>query len=121
MTSPQDRRRFMRVPFDTTITLHQGHHHWQCELVDLSLRGALLLAPEGCKPTDAPLTLSLSLGKEAQISMCMSLAHQQGQQLGLTCEQIDVDSIAHLRRLIELNSGDPAAAERELKLLGAPT
>lgn len=110
----------MRVPFDTHITLHQGHQHWQCELVDLSLKGALLQVPEGCKPLDAPMTLALTLGKEVQISMCVSLSHQQGQQLGLSCEQIDVDSIAHLRRLIELNSGDPAAAERELKLLGTP-
>jgi len=30
---------------------------------------------------------------------------------------IDVDSMTHLRRLIELNLGDPTLLERELKAL----
>jgi hypothetical protein len=33
------------------------------------------------------------------------------------CRSIDIESITHLRRLIEVNLGDPAASERELKAL----
>jgi hypothetical protein len=37
----------------------------------------------------------------------------------LLCESIDLDSITHLRRLVELNAGDPALLERELTALVA--
>jgi hypothetical protein len=38
--------------------------------------------------------------------------------VGLHCRHIDIESLAHLRRLIELNLGDPALLERELAALG---
>jgi hypothetical protein len=39
--------------------------------------------------------------------------HVEGPQVGLRCASIDLDSITHLRRLVELNSGDPAILDRE--------
>jgi len=36
----------------------------------------------------------------------------------LRCLSIDLDSITHLRRLLELNLGDPQLVERELLQLG---
>ena len=46
------------------------------------------------------------------------VAHEENKELGLKCKDIDVDSITHLRRLIELNLGDPDLLERELSALG---
>jgi hypothetical protein len=40
-------------------------------------------------------------------------------QLSLSCTEIDLDSITHLRRLLELNLGDPDLIERELSDLSA--
>jgi len=37
--------------------------------------------------------------------------------LGLSCREIDLDSITHLRRLVALNLGDEALLDRELGLL----
>ena len=38
----------------------------------------------------------------------------QGLHTGLLCKGIDLDSVTHLRRLIELQLGDPALLERDL-------
>jgi hypothetical protein len=50
--------------------------------------------------------------------MDVLIAHHENEELGLHCKDIDIDSITHLRRLIELNLGNPALLERELSALG---
>jgi hypothetical protein len=46
------------------------------------------------------------------------LTRTQGELLGFVCRHIDLDSISHLRRLVELNLGDETLLERELAALG---
>jgi hypothetical protein len=46
------------------------------------------------------------------------LTRAQPQSLGFVCRHIDLDSISHLRRLVELNLGDEQLLERELAALG---
>lgn len=46
------------------------------------------------------------------------LTRTQPQSLGFVCRHIDLDSISHLRRLVELNLGDEQLLERELAALG---
>lgn len=45
------------------------------------------------------------------------MAHCNGEQAGLLCLTIDIDSVTHLRRLVELNLGDTDLLERELSHL----
>ncbi|AFV00024.1 PilZ domain-containing protein [Simiduia agarivorans] len=113
-----NRRRFVRVKFTRAIRLTQGQHLWHCTLVDISLKGALLLLPDDSQPlADEPMSLDLRLDDQTHITLTARLAHQAGRQLGLHCCEIDVDSMAHLRQLISLNTGDADAAERELRQL----
>lgn len=49
--------------------------------------------------------------------MEISLAWARDGLLGFECQHIDLDSISHLRRLVELNLGDEELLERELALL----
>lgn len=121
MTDQADRRQFSRVAFNGDVTLCQSNQRWLGEVVDISLKGALIRLPKACTLTpDMPIQLILNLADDTVIEMTVSLCHIQGNLAGLVCQQIDVDSVAHLRRLIELNTGDPAAAERELQRLGQP-
>ena len=46
--------------------------------------------------------------------MTAGIAHVDGNRAGLLCRSIDLDSVTHLRRLIELQLGDPALLERDL-------
>ena len=43
--------------------------------------------------------------------------HIEDDHTGYRCEHIDLDSISHLRRLVELNLGDPDILDRELSEL----
>lgn len=115
MTDYHERRRFSRVNFNTSVTLIQGKQQWQAELLDISLKGLLIKAPltHACDASQ-PLHVNITLSEQAEISMATQLAHQEADHIGLECVSIDMDSISHLRRLIELNLDDPAAAEREL-------
>lgn len=113
-----NRRRFVRVKFPRSVRLTQGERLWHCTLIDISLKGALLRLPDDSQPaTDEPLNLDLRLDDQTHITLTARQAHQDGSQLGLHCCEIDVDSMAHLRRLISLNAGDADAAERELRQL----
>ncbi len=113
-----DRRRFHRVNFEARVEIAQGQKNWQAQLLDISLKG-LLLAKLGhyqLQPT-MPLLVKVILSDQASIAMAAQVVNQTLDQLHLACTTIDVDSISHLRRLIELNIGDPDAAERELSEL----
>jgi len=89
-------------------------------LDDISLKGALLEVPPGWKGRvgDA-YHLKLRLGGNVNDTIIMwgRLTHLDGNKVGLLCESIDLDSITHLRRLVELNAGDPALLEREMSAL----
>ncbi|MGH1370759.1 MAG: PilZ domain-containing protein [Cellvibrionaceae bacterium] len=115
MTHTENRRRFSRIAFTAQTEICQGEKRWPCELLDLSLKGLLVSPPPQAQiDPHTPCTIIVTLADEAQITMQASLARDDAQHLGFSCEEIDVDSISHLRRLVELNIGDPEASNREL-------
>lgn len=117
MTS--NKRRFTRVPFDAEVVLHHGDDTWTSDLVDVSLKGLLVVAPAGfALPAGATLEADLMLNEEVAINTHCTLVHNTGGRIGLHIERIDMESIMHLRRLLELNLGDPELLERELSGLG---
>lgn len=119
MPMPEEQRRFTRVPFDAKAVLDKDGREWSCELIDLSLKGALIHKPadwSGLAGEEYQLTLVLD--EDVSIRMDMSVAHVEDEHIGLYCKDIDLDSITHLRRLVELNLGDAGLLERELMALG---
>lgn len=114
----QERRKFSRILFDAHVELAQGEYHWRASLLDISLKGLLIQQqlPTDIKK-DQPILVKILLSDNACIAMTVSVAHQHHNQTGLMCTTIDIDSVSHLRRLIELNLGDSSAAERELNEL----
>jgi len=108
-------RRHARVPFREPAVLRVNAITTACHAIDISLKGALLELEEtvDAAPGSA-CTLTLTLGTDAGIRMRGHVAHVEGRRLGIHCEDIDLDSITHLRRLIELNLGDAALLDREL-------
>jgi len=117
-TTTEDRRRFKRIAFDALTTLTQGNQQWKVTLLDLSLKGLLVSRPAdwAANPT-VPFAVAITLGEDAPIAMEAELRHDNNGQLGFQCTHIDLDSISHLRRLVELNLGDEAELERELSAL----
>nr|MBF0683842.1 PilZ domain-containing protein [Pseudomonas sp.] len=117
--SPSDRRRFQRVAFDAATELRQGERSWAVELYDLSLKGLLVRRPTQWDADPAqPFEARVRLSDDAEVWMDVQIAYEDGDLLGLACRHLDVDSVSHLRRLIQLNLGDQQLLERELASLG---
>ncbi|OPB00129.1 PilZ domain-containing protein [Pseudomonas synxantha] len=115
---PSDRRRFRRIAFDAKTEIRQNGWDFPVKLVDLSLKGLLVERPEDWKGNKAlPFDVDIRLDTKAHIKMQVKLSHEDQGQLGFVCQHIDLDSISHLRRLIELNLGDEEELHRELAAL----
>ncbi|MDN3922567.1 PilZ domain-containing protein [Roseateles violae] len=114
-----DRRQFNRVAFATGAELITTQERLQAQVLDLSLKGALLQLPAGALVgAGTPCLLKLLLAdQQTVISMAGELAHVEGERAGMLCRSIDIESITHLRRLVEINLGDHALLERDLKAL----
>ena len=114
------RRRFVRILFDAPVTLKTQDASYPSQLIDISLKGALVRCPEHWQAVAGdPVELAVSLDQtQTQIRMQVQLAHARQDQIGFICKEIDIDSITHLRRLVELNLGDADLLERELEALG---
>ena len=113
------RRHFSRILFNAPARITADGRAIDCEMIDLSLKGALLrVRSEGLAPTvGVRCTLELDLNAGESIVMDAEVAHIEGRQMGVHCRAIDLDSVSHLRRLLELNVGDEAVLQRELAAL----
>ena len=114
-----EKRRFSRITFHRPAHLSVGKSTTMASVLDISLKGALLEVPEGfAAEPNARCTLVIRLDAgEALIQLDGQVAHRDGTRLGVHCSTIDLESIAHLRRLLELNLAEEALLYRELATL----
>ncbi|WHS59560.1 PilZ domain-containing protein [Pseudomonas sp. G2-4] len=113
-----ERRRFVRIKFDAKTELSQPPFTWPVKLLDLSLKGLLIEKPQPwLGNVEESFMAYIHLGNEVKVEMEVRLTHDDHGHLGFVCEHIDLDSIAHLRRLVELNLADDDELERELAAL----
>jgi len=119
VVSHEERRDFSRIALARPAALEVGKSRVACDLVDISLCGALvrtrapLVAVEGqaCR-----LLVQLDQGP-ASILMRGEVAHAHGGEVGVCCRELDLDSAVHLRRLLEMNLGSEKLLHRELAAL----
>ncbi|CAK0738878.1 hypothetical protein CCP3SC1_100045 [Gammaproteobacteria bacterium] len=131
-SSASERRRFTRVPFDTRAQITRRDQVIEVILLDLCLQGALIELSEVDSPLPTEKTCGiLNRGERVKlellldevdtiISMDTEVAYVHEKNVGLRCRALDLDSITHLRRLVELNLGDAELFQREIALLGQP-
>lgn len=117
--SSMEKRRFRRTDFGAHGTFTTGSTVVSFDLIDLSLKGALI------NPVDTAVlqigdtgsvTIELS-GTSIAIKADAELVHREYDYFGLRFTMIDLDSMTHLRRLIELNTPEDGDLERELGFL----
>lgn len=114
----EPQRTFTRIFFDAETVVTQDDHIWPVQLIDISLRGILIqVLPDQALKENYPIDVSIHLGGDIQICMTAHVVNRQDDKVGLRCDHIDVDSMTHLRRLVELNMGDTSLLERELSAL----
>ena len=115
-----ENRRSHRVYFDCLVEFKTRECTYVCELIDISIKGALIAACSGATPeagTPCQLIINLDESNEVQIIMNGTIAHKIENRVGIHCESIDVDSMVHLRRLVEYNLGDIDLVNRDFDAL----
>ena len=116
-----ERRQFSRIPFDAHAHLNdaQGDLYLNSTVLDISLKGLLVEKPDQwIGEIDTPYTIDVILGDtDLVIKMSSTVTHIDNERIGFKCQQLDIDSISHLKRLISLNLGDDSLLHRELSAL----
>lgn len=117
MSAPSERRQFIRINFDANAVLIDpaDDRQWQTELIDISLKGALIKRPDKWEAIESqPFILRLILADQIELRFEVRVVHMKNDRVGLQIEHLDLESAAHLHRLLELNLGDPMLLQREL-------
>ena len=114
-----ERRKFTRTLFAATASINIDDKTYRTDILDLSINGALISTPDGFIGNQGQqVALSFLLpDSDIVLSMDTILVHKEINHLGLECHHIDLDSISHLKRIIELNTGDEELLQRELAQL----
>ena len=112
-------RRFSRVNFDAESFVEFAGVHEKAHLMDISLRGALIAAGDypPVKLGD-PCKLDIHLdGCDVVLRFEAQVVHMEDDAIGLKFVREDLDTMIHLRRLMEFNTSDPDEIRRELGFL----
>ncbi len=114
-----EKRRFSRVPFDAKVILTKDGKQWHSQLHDISLKGILVETPDGWDGVKGErFDLEVVFSESGSlITGLVCVAHSEEGHTGFEMVEIDVESVSHLRRLMELNLGNEALLERELSAL----
>jgi len=113
-----ERRQFQRTVFNTEAVLKIVDEHWPVHLLDISLKGILTTLPAGKTLTSQQhVNVDIPLNTNDVIRMETRVSHLDADCIGFVCERIDLDSITHVKRLLELNLCDPDMLQREITAL----
>lgn len=111
-----NRRHYSRVPFQSECKLHINGRDYTAFLCDISLKGALLQLPDDSPLQKGdPCNISISLNSnQLVLHMKSIMVFHDSEMGGFEFHDLDIDTLTHLRRLIELNYGDPDQVKQEL-------
>jgi hypothetical protein len=111
-----EHRLFQRISFVAKAEVEISGARHEATLVDISLKGALVnfvtpFLPE--RGQQCSLTIHLNQS-ELELHCTGVTVHSHDQLTGIKFTMIDIDTMIHLRRLVELNSADPERVLSEL-------
>ncbi|OUS26744.1 hypothetical protein A9Q99_16100 [Gammaproteobacteria bacterium 45_16_T64] len=114
-----EKRNFTRIQFDAIASLMTESGQYDTNVIDISLKGALIANPAHTSlEVEQEVVLKLTLSdNNTHIEVQGKITHIEESHIGLVCEHMDVDSASHLRRIVELNTGNNDLLERELEAL----
>ncbi len=114
-----ERRRFSRIVYQAQAVLTQESVEVIALVSDLSLHG-LLLTSEQSDLLDAgkQVDVEFSLpGSDVTIQLVGNIVGLNNNVIRISIDHIDIESIGHLKRLVELNVGDDDLLHRDIEHL----
>ena len=118
----ENRRRFRRIILRRPLLLAADGRSWPGELLDISLRGALMRTEQTPLPavgSQGVADIALCDDPDYLIHMQVEVCRTEARHIALRVTGIDIEDACQLRRLVELNAGDPELLARELEELSA--
>jgi len=114
-----EKRLFQRIRFAVSTEVEINGIRYETRLVDISLKGALLeFSHDDVLDKGLPCHLIVHLDmSDVTLSFTGVVAHSHDNLTGIKFITIDIDTMMHLRSLLELNSGDPDLVRSELNAL----
>ncbi len=114
-----ERRRFSRIVYQAQAAVEQNGTTICAEVNDLSLHGLLLSSADAAKLTvNQTANVEFSLpDSDVTIQLVANVISCDHDALRMSIDHIDIESIGHLKRLVELNVGDDSLLHRELEHL----
>ncbi|WP_135444402.1 PilZ domain-containing protein [Vibrio tasmaniensis] len=114
-----ERRQFSRVVYQTPTDISQGNVNVSGSVQDLSLHGLLIQCDKLQQlRADIPVQFSFKLeNSDINIQLEATIVSTINTSMRLRIEHLDIDSISHLKRLVELNVGDDELLYREIEHL----
>lgn len=103
-----ERRLFKRVKFESNSNLEIEDKSYEGDLTDISLRGALFYSDQDIPLNDGDNAILRIYLPPSDITLTFDvlLAHRRDNSFGFKFISEDIDTITHLRRLLELNLGE---------------
>lgn len=124
-----DQRLYHRVAINACGTLEQNGNEWPVDVIDLSMQGLRLQVSAGSVNDEiltSPMSITIpmsddtpSIRAQLQISHVMPVENSGTPKVNIGCKllAIELESLAVLRRLISLNTGNTSIDEQELSSL----
>ena len=112
-----EKRHFRRIQLDSPVQIKQAGQTIQSTVVNISLKGVLIKDTDKALKHNINSQLSIHLGNNTDINMLARWDHSDRGCSGFHWIKLDIESMQHLRRLIELNNDDADELDRELGLL----
>ena len=116
--SSLNNRKFYRADFKTHGYIISKEEKIPFELINISLKGILVIADDESLEKGETYDLRINLASsDIEIITTSVLVHEEGEKKGFFFREIDLDSMIHLRRLLELNIPNEGEIEKELSFL----
>ncbi|CAK4066584.1 PilZ domain-containing protein [Vibrio sp. MarTm2] len=114
-----ERRRFSRIVYRAPAVLKQAMNAVEASISDLSLHGLLISCEQAALlNANEQIDVEFSLpGSDVTIQLVGNIVGVNNNMIRLSIDHIDIESIGHLKRLIELNVGDDELLHRDIEHL----
>jgi hypothetical protein len=114
-----EQRHFQRIKFVVKTDVAINGISCEATLVDISLKGALVTFLHDLHPEKGlPCHLTIHLNEsDMKLPFAGEVIHTHDNLTGIKFTLVNIDSMIHLRRLLELNTANPDQVRSELNSL----
>jgi hypothetical protein len=110
----QDKRKRSRVPAHFDISILLGEETIQVQIINISLTGILCTTDRRFQK-DETCTVVISLREDLRITIDAKMLRVGARETAISFSAMDEESFAHLKNVVQYNTGDADRIEKEFR------